>query len=106
MPLLVVQDLFATPVSALAKYLLPAASWAEKDGAFVNHAGLAQPIRWAIRPPREVRTDGAVFLELMERRGLMHAPTIRAELAQEVPYFAPLAGGEPGDLGVRLEAAK
>jgi NADH-quinone oxidoreductase subunit G len=103
-PLLVVQDLFATPVSAFARYLLPGASWAEKDGAFVNHAGLAQPIRWAVRPPRDGRTDGAIFLELMERRGLMHAPTIRAELAQEVPYFAPLAGGELGELGVRLAA--
>jgi NADH-quinone oxidoreductase subunit G len=105
-PLLVVQDLFTTPVAALAKYLLPGASWAEKDGTFVNHAGLAQPIRWAVRPPRDGRTDGAIFLELMERRGLLHAPTIRAELAQEVPYFAPLAGDELGELGVRLQAGK
>jgi hypothetical protein len=32
-------------------------------------------------------------------------PTLRAELAAEVPYFAPLAQ-DPGELGVRLEAGK
>jgi NADH-quinone oxidoreductase subunit G len=101
-PLLVVQDLFATPASAQARYVLPAASFAEKDGTFVNHAGLAQAIHWAVRPPRGCRTDGQVFLDLMERRGLWHAPTLRSELAAEVPYFAPLAA-DPGEYGIRLE---
>src|SRR5262249_11097622 len=40
--LVVVQDLFPSPAAEVAKYLLPAASFAEKDGTFVNHAGLAQ----------------------------------------------------------------
>ena len=53
--------------------MLPAASFAEKDGTFVNHAGLAQAIHWAVRPPGECRTDGQVFLDLLERRGLVHA---------------------------------
>src|SRR5262249_28167119 len=70
-PLLVVQALFASPVSALAKYVLPAVSFAEKDGTFVNHAGLAQAVHWAVRPPRGARTDGQVFLDLLERRGLL-----------------------------------
>ncbi len=48
-PLLVVQDLFATPASDRATYILPAVSFAEKDGTFVNHAGLAQAIHWARR---------------------------------------------------------
>ena len=89
---LIVQDLLPSPVSAAAKYVIPAASFAEKDGLFVNHAGLAQAIKRACRPPGEVRTDGQVFLDLMERRGLMHAETIRAELAREVPYFAARQG--------------
>ncbi len=104
-PLLVVQDLFPSAASARAKYVLPAASFAEKDGTFVNHAGLAQAVHWAIRPPQHLRTDGQVFLDLMERRGLLHAPTLRAELAREVPYFAPLAGGDLGEHGVFLESA-
>src|SRR5262249_19302076 len=102
-PLLIVQDLFPTPASAIAKYVIPAATYAEKDGTFVNHAGLAQAIHWAVRPPEGVRPDGQVFLDLLERRGLVHAPSLRAELAREIPYFAALAK-EPDDQGVSLES--
>ncbi len=102
-PLLVVQDLFPSPASAIAKYVIPAATFAEKDGTFVNHAGLAQAIHWAVRPPGEFRTDGQVFLDLMERRGLVHAPSLRAELAREVPYFAPLAESDIGGHGLFLK---
>ena len=105
-PLLIVQDLFASPPSALARYVLPAASYAEKDGTFVNHAGLAQAIHWAARPFRDLRTDGQVFLDLLERRGLVHARSLRRELAQEIPFFAPLGDGDLGDQGVLLGAAK
>jgi hypothetical protein len=68
-------------------------SFAEKEGTFVNHAGLAQMIHWAVAPPDGCRADGQVFLDLLERRGLVHAPTLRAELAREVPFFAPLTRG-------------
>jgi NADH-quinone oxidoreductase subunit G len=102
-PLLIVQDLFPSPVSAIAQYVLPAAAFAEKDGTFVNHKGLAQAVHWATRPPRNIRTDGQVFLDLLERRGLFHAPSLRVELAKEVPYFAPLATGDLGEHGIFLE---
>jgi NADH-quinone oxidoreductase subunit G len=101
-PLLVVQDLLPSKVSELATHLIPASAWAEKDGTFVNHAGLAQRLHWAVNPVGESRTDGQVFLDLLERRGLLHAPTIRKELAAEVPFFAPLAVGDLGEYGVRL----
>ncbi len=104
-PLLIVQDLFPTPASMAAKYVLPAVSFAEKEGTFVNHAGLAQALRWAVRPPMGCRTDGQVYLDLMQRRGLVHAPTLRAELAAAIPYFASLASGELPEQGVRLESA-
>jgi NADH-quinone oxidoreductase subunit G len=105
-PLLVVHDLLPTPASARAKYVIPAAAFAEKDGTFVNHAGLAQAIHRAVIPPGEFRTDGQVFLDLLQRRGLVHAPTLRAELAQEVAYFAPLASGNLGEYGVMLDGVK
>jgi NADH-quinone oxidoreductase subunit G len=103
-PLLVVQDLFATPLSEQAHYVIPAGAFSEKDGTFVNHAGLAQALQWAARPPREVRSDGQVFLDLLERRGLIHAPTLRQEMGREVPFFAPLASGELGELGMFLQS--
>ena len=102
-PIVIVQDLFNSPASDVAKYVLPAASFAEKDGTFVNHAGLAQAVRWAIRPPQDFWTDGRVFLGLLERPGLLNADALRAEIAREIPYFAPLAEGSLGEHGIMLE---
>jgi NADH-quinone oxidoreductase subunit G len=101
-PLLVVQDILPSPLVDFARYLLPGATFAEKEGTFVNHAGLAQAIHWGVNPPGECRTDGQIFLDLLERRGLLHAPALRRELAAEVPFFAPLAAGDLGEYGVRL----
>jgi NADH-quinone oxidoreductase subunit G len=101
-PLLVVQDLHASSLSEMAAYVLPASSFAEKDGCFVNHANLAQEIHWAVRPGQLGRTDGQVFLDLLGRRGLLQAAVLRQELAREVPFFAALAPGKLGEFGVRL----
>lgn len=104
-PLVIVQDLFASPASALAKYVVPAAAFSEKEGTFVNHAGLAQAFPWAVRPPQPMKTDGQVFLELLERRGLVHAPSIRKEMAGLIPAFAAYAN-DIGEDGIFLEALK
>jgi NADH-quinone oxidoreductase subunit G len=96
-PLLIVQDLLPSPASDRAQYVVPAASFAEKDGTFVNQAGLAQAVRWAVTPSEDCRSDGQIFLDLLGRRGLVHAPSLRAELAREVAYFARLSDlDEPG----------
>jgi NADH-quinone oxidoreductase subunit G len=101
-PLLVVQDLFANAATSVAKYVLPASTFAEKDGCYVNHANLAQAIHWAVRPGLLARPEGQIFLDLLGRRGMLHAPTLRQELAKEVPFFAALASGDLGEHGVRL----
>jgi len=99
---IVVQDLLPNAATDLAKVVLPGAAWAEKDGTFVNHAGLAQKLHRAVMPTGEVRADGQTFMDLAGRQGLYHAATIRAELAREVPYFAALAG-EIGEHGILLK---
>ncbi|MFL5242412.1 MAG: molybdopterin-dependent oxidoreductase [Gemmataceae bacterium] len=104
--LVVLQDLLPSPASERAHVVLPGGAWAEKDGTFVNHAGLAQGIRWAITAPAEARPEGQTLLDLLERRGLIHAPTIRAELAKEVPYFAALAQADLGEYGIQLGKAE
>jgi NADH-quinone oxidoreductase subunit G len=101
---LVVQDILPSPASAVAKYVLPGGSFAEKDGAFVNHAGLAQAIHRAIHSPGEARADGRIFMDLLERRGLFHAPTIRAEMAKEIAAFAGLPA-EIGEHGLFLKSS-
>lgn len=100
-PFLVVQDLAMSPIAAAAKFVLPAASFAEKDGTFVNHAGLAQAIHWAVKPGSLGRSDGQIFLDLLERRGLIQAAAVRKELAAEIPALAALAG-ELGEFGLKL----
>ena len=69
-------------------------------------AGLAQAIKWAVTPTGECRTDGQVFLDLTGRSGLLHAATLRKELAAEVKAFSALAGGELGEYGILLNSAK
>jgi NADH-quinone oxidoreductase subunit G len=105
-PLIVCHDLLPSPISEIAHYVLPAASFAEKDGTFINHAGLAQALHWGVTPTGEGRTDGQVFLDLLERRGLVHVPTLRKELAERVPYFRPLDTGELGEYGIQLETGR
>jgi NADH-quinone oxidoreductase subunit G len=101
-PRLILHDLLPSPLSEAAHLVMPGGAWAEKEGTFVNHAGLAQAIRWAATPAGECRTDGQVFLDLTERKGLLQAATVRKELAAEVKAFAALAGGEPGEYGIQL----
>ncbi len=103
---LVVQDLLASPASAAANWVLPAASWAEKEGTFVNHAGLAQAIHWGVTPTGEVRTDGQVYFDLLERKGLARADAVRKELGNEVKWFTPLAVQSLGEQGILLEGGK
>lgn len=89
-PLLMTIDLFQGPATRHAKYILPAAAFAEKEGTFVNHAGLAQQLKVCAKPPQECRTETQVFFDLLGRKGLVRAAEIRREMAAEVPFFAPL----------------
>ncbi|MFO0843164.1 MAG: molybdopterin-dependent oxidoreductase [Gemmataceae bacterium] len=102
----ILQDLRPSAASEVATIVLPGGAFAEKDGTFVNHAGLAQAIKWAVTPTGECRTDGQVFLDLTGRSGLLHAATLRKELAAEVKAFSALAGGELGEYGILLNSAK
>lgn len=98
---LVVQDLMQSSLSATADIVLPSAAWAEKDGTYINHAGLAQAIRKAAHAPGESRGEGQVYSDLMGRRGLLQVGSVRRELAAAIPKLAGLA--EVPDLGARLE---
>ena len=93
--MLIAQDLFPTLLTASAKIVIPATASFEKDGTFVNHAGLAQSFPRATRPPVEARTELQMAFDLLGRRGLVQANAVRAELAAAIPSFAALAGSVP-----------
>uniref|UniRef100_A0A7C2P459 2Fe-2S iron-sulfur cluster binding domain-containing protein n=1 Tax=Schlesneria paludicola TaxID=360056 RepID=A0A7C2P459_9PLAN len=100
--LLIVQDLLQSPLSDAAHFVLAGSAWAEKDGTFVNHAGLAQAIFRGLRGPDEARPDGRILWELSGRGGLFRAATVRQEIAGEIRTFAPLILGDLGEHGVSL----
>lgn len=96
---LIVQDILRSPLSDAATILLAGASFTEREGTVINHAGLAQLIRTIVRPQGDARADGRILYELAGRTGLFNSAAIRRELAKEIPALAALASGELGPLG-------
>ena len=89
---LAVHDLYLTETARLADVVLPGASFAEKDGTFVNTERRIQRIRKAIDPPGEARGDLEILIELSERIGLRtpfaDAEAVMREIAQVTPSWA------------------
>jgi NADH-quinone oxidoreductase subunit G len=102
--LVVVQDLLDSPALPQATFVLPGTSWAERDGTFVNHAGLAQAIHRGLRSPGDAWPDGRIAYELAGRSGMFHSVTIRQEIAGVIPSLAALIVGDLGDEGVFLKS--
>lgn len=100
-PQVILQDLFAGNLAKHACMLIPSASFAEKEGTFVNFSGLAQEIRWSCVPLKQVRTEGQVYLDLLSRKGLLQAKVVRSEIAEKIPYFNGLKC-DPGEEGILL----
>ncbi len=67
--LLIVQDIFLTETSELADVVLPAASFAEKDGTFTNTERRVQLIRKAIDPPGDAKPDWWIISRIAEAMG-------------------------------------
>jgi formate dehydrogenase alpha subunit len=69
---LLVQDIFMTETAELADVVLPAASFAEKDGTFTNTERRVQRVRRAVRPPGEARDDLTIINLVTARMGYDH----------------------------------
>jgi NADH-quinone oxidoreductase subunit G len=99
---LVVQDLFDSPLLRRAHYQLPGAAFAEREGSYVNHADRLQSVVWAVRPPAGVQVEAGVYWQLLKLPGMYRARKALSELAAEVIFFA-VAGGTVPALGVDLK---
>ena len=64
---IVVQDLFFTETGQYADVVLPAASFAEKEGTFTNPERRIQRVRKAVPSPGEARPDAWIVTELARR---------------------------------------
>jgi formate dehydrogenase alpha subunit len=102
---LVVQDIFLTETAALADVVLPAASFAEKDGTFTNTERRVQRVRKAIEPIGSSKADSEIFLELMKRLGweqeYAHPSKIMDEIASLTPQYAGITYERIEEVGIQ-----
>jgi formate dehydrogenase alpha subunit len=63
----VAQDIFLNETNVYADVILPAASFAEKDGTFTNSDRRVQRIRQALPPPARSRPDWEIVADLAQR---------------------------------------
>ncbi len=102
---LIVQDFNASALTDAASILLASGSFVERQGTVVNHSGLAQEVKTALRSPGDARPDGRILFDLAERSGLYQAAAIRKEMALAIPEFEKFANGSLGENGIKLAAS-
>ncbi len=89
---LVVQDIFLTETGQLADVVLPAASFAEKDGTFTNTERRVQRVRKAIEPVGNSKPDWWITCQIAQRMGgkgfdFEHPSEIMDEIARLTPSY-------------------
>ena len=93
--LLIVQDIFLTETAKKAHVVLPAASFAEKEGTFTNTERKIQRVRKAVDPPGEAREDWQIISDLSGRMGYPmdyeSSDQIMAEIAEVTPSYCGVA---------------
>jgi predicted molibdopterin-dependent oxidoreductase YjgC len=86
----IVQDCYRGTNSQLADVVLPAATWAEAEGTFVNVEGRIQKYKRLIEPLGESRPDWWIFCRLAEKMGgkdfVYQSPI---EIAEEMSRMLP-----------------
>ncbi len=90
---LVVQDIFLTETAALADVVLPATSFAEKDGTFTSTERRVQRIRKAVEAPGQARDDWQILSDVMARLGYQNKFTSAKEVMDEIAEVSPSYGG-------------
>jgi formate dehydrogenase alpha subunit len=86
---LVVQDIFLTETAELADVVLPAASFAEKDGTFTNTERRVQRVRKAIEPIGNAKPDWKILMEIMNKLGYAKKYLDPSEIMDEIRTVTP-----------------
>lgn len=93
MEFVVLQDIFLSETAAIADVVLPAASFAEKDGTFTGSWRLVQRVRRVIDPVGESRPDWEILCEIGRRMGYEMNYASPAEIMEEIASLTPSYGG-------------
>ena len=103
---LIVQDMFLTETAARADVVLPACSFAEKNGSFTSVGRAVQRVNKAIKPIGLSRSDFEIFNSLNANVGdaktYADVAEVFAEIAVKIPAYAGLTLDGLGDDGVVL----
>jgi formate dehydrogenase alpha subunit len=89
--LIICQDPFLTEMGKMADYVLPACTYAEKEGTFTNMEGEIHSVRQAFEPIEESRTDLKIFSDLLRQLGKVSYRSVvevTREMGSAVPSFA------------------
>ena len=92
---LVVQEIFLSETAALADVVLPATSFAEKDGTFTNTERRVQRVRKVLDPPGDSMPDWMILSEMGRRMGRPDQFTYSdpSEIMVEISSLTPSYGG-------------
>jgi NADH-quinone oxidoreductase subunit G len=90
----VVQELFLTATAKQADVVLPALSWAERDGTFTNAERRVQRYYKALPPTGQAKADWDIFRLVAEKCGVkwpfFGAEGVMNDIAAKVPAYAGL----------------
>ncbi len=104
---IVVQDIALTETAKQADVVLPAVTFAEKEGSMTNVDHHVQAIRRALRPLPGAKADWEILMKLAEYLGQPWRYTgpcdILLEIADSNPFYAGLTWDELGLHGVRTQ---
>jgi len=87
---LVVQDMFLTETAKLATVILPAASFAEKEGTFTNFEGRIRRLCKALGPLGDSLPDWEIILKLAGKMGYPMSYSSPQQVMSEVEELVPL----------------
>jgi len=90
----IVQDIFLSETAMMADVVLPAASFAEKDGTFSNTERRVQRIRKAVEPPGVSQADWWITCQIARRTGASGFDfTDASQIMEEIASLTPSYGG-------------
>lgn len=94
---LVVQDIFLSETAQLADVVLPASSFAEKEGTFTNTERRIQRLSQVIEPVGQSRPDWKIISELSRRLGYPMEYGSVFDITDEIAAVTPIYGGIVAD---------
>jgi len=104
---LVVQDIALSATAQQADVVLPAVTFAEKEGSMTNIDHHVQAVRRALRPLPGTKADWEILVELAQRLGQAwtydHPGEILLEIADNNLFYAGLTWEDLGLQGTRIQ---